>query len=138
MPGLRVLTDAVHAEGAAISAQLGHEGPAADPRGNKAAGALAEHPLPQHRRPGSPRKATPKDLDRITLRPCGLRPPARSRPASTAVEVHLGHSYLASAFLSPKINHRTDEYGGSLLNRARFGRGILRAVRDAVGDRTSR
>ena len=52
-----------------------------------------------------------------------------------AVEVHLGHSYLPSAFLSPKINHRKDEYGGSLANRARFARGILRAVRDAVGDR---
>ena len=49
--------------------------------------------------------------------------------------MHLGHSYLASAFLSPKINHRKDEYGGSLANRARFARGILRAVRDAVGDR---
>ena len=52
-----------------------------------------------------------------------------------AVEVHLGHSYLASAFLSPKINHRKDEYGGTLANRARFGRAVLRAVRDAVGDR---
>jgi 2,4-dienoyl-CoA reductase-like NADH-dependent reductase (Old Yellow Enzyme family) len=52
-----------------------------------------------------------------------------------AVEIHLGHSYLASAFLSPKINHRKDEYGGPLANRAKFARGILRAVRDAVGDR---
>ena len=49
--------------------------------------------------------------------------------------MHLGHSYLPSAFLSPKINHRKDEFGGSLENRARFARGILRAVRDAVGDR---
>jgi 2,4-dienoyl-CoA reductase-like NADH-dependent reductase (Old Yellow Enzyme family) len=52
-----------------------------------------------------------------------------------AIEVHLGHNYLASSFLSPRINHRTDSYGGSLENRARFPREIMRAVRDAVGDR---
>ena len=52
-----------------------------------------------------------------------------------AIEVHLGHNYLASSFLSPKINRRTDEYGGKLENRARLTRDITRAVRDAVGDR---
>jgi 2,4-dienoyl-CoA reductase-like NADH-dependent reductase (Old Yellow Enzyme family) len=52
-----------------------------------------------------------------------------------AVEIHLGHNYLASAFLSPRLNRRRDEYGGSLENRARFPRAIARAVRDAVGDR---
>ena len=65
-------------------------------------------------------------------------PPPRVRAIEAgfdAVEVHLGHSYLASAFLSPKINHRKDEYGGTLANRAKVARGILRAVRDAVGDR---
>jgi 2,4-dienoyl-CoA reductase-like NADH-dependent reductase (Old Yellow Enzyme family) len=52
-----------------------------------------------------------------------------------AVEIHLGHNYLASAFLSPRLNHRKDEYGGSLENRARFPRAVARAVREAVGDR---
>jgi 2,4-dienoyl-CoA reductase-like NADH-dependent reductase (Old Yellow Enzyme family) len=51
------------------------------------------------------------------------------------VEIHLGHNYLASAFLSAKLNKRTDAYGGSLENRARLARRIMRAVRDAVGDR---
>ena len=50
-----------------------------------------------------------------------------------AVEVHLGHNYLLSAFLSPKLNTRTDSWGGSIENRARFPRQVLRAVRDAVG-----
>jgi 2,4-dienoyl-CoA reductase-like NADH-dependent reductase (Old Yellow Enzyme family) len=52
-----------------------------------------------------------------------------------AVELHLGHNYLASAFLSPRLNRRRDGYGGSLENRARFAREIARAVRDVVGDR---
>ncbi|HMK63180.1 MAG TPA: NADH:flavin oxidoreductase, partial [Acidimicrobiales bacterium] len=51
-----------------------------------------------------------------------------------AVEVHLGHNYLLSAFLSPKLNTRTDAYGGSVEKRSRFPRQVLRAVRGAVGD----
>src|SRR4051794_8525292 len=133
MPGLRVLTEAVHAEGAAISAQIGHAGPVADSRGNK------RHALsPSTRFPnmsfGVSRKAKAADLERIT----SAHAAAAVRAVEVgfdAVEVHLGHSYLPSAFLSPKVNHRKDEFGGSLENRARFGRGILRAVRDAVGDR---
>jgi 2,4-dienoyl-CoA reductase-like NADH-dependent reductase (Old Yellow Enzyme family) len=49
-----------------------------------------------------------------------------------AVEVHLGHNYLASSFLSPNINKRKDEWGGSLLNRAKFARAALEAVREAA------
>ncbi len=52
-----------------------------------------------------------------------------------AVEIHLGHNYLASSFLSPLINRRTDEFGGSLENRARVARGIIGAVRDEVRPR---
>ena len=134
MPGLRVLTDAVHAEGAAVSAQIGHAGPVADPRGNKRPGALAEHPVPEHVLAASrARRSAPTSSG---SRPPTPRPRRRAIEAGfDAVEVHLGHSYLPSAFLSPKINHRKDEFGGSLENRARFARGILRAVRDAVGDR---
>src|SRR5262245_49927970 len=51
------------------------------------------------------------------------------------VEIHGGHGYLISAFLTPAFNHRTDRYGGSLENRARFLVEILRAVRNAVGSR---
>ena len=132
-PGLRVLTDAVHAEGAAISAQLGHAGPVADPRGNR------RPPLgPSRRFPnisgGVTRRATRADIERITA----AHADAARRAVEAgfdAVEVHLGHSYFASAFLSPRINHRRDEYGGPLANRAKVARGVLRAVRDAVGDR---
>ncbi len=133
MPGLRVLTDAVHAEGAAVSAQIGHAGPVADPRGNRlpALGPSTRFPNISG---GISRRAKVADIERITAAHAAAA--VRAIEAGfDAVEVHLGHSYLASAFLSPKINHRRDEYGGSLENRAKMGRGILRAVRDAVGSR---
>ena len=53
------------------------------------------------------------------------------------IEIHLGHNYLLSAFLSPKLNRRTDRWGGSLANRARFPRQVVNAVREAVGDQVA-
>ena len=51
----------------------------------------------------------------------------------TGVQIHCAHGYLASQFLSPRANRRTDEWGGSLGNRARFALEVYKAVRDAVG-----
>jgi 2,4-dienoyl-CoA reductase-like NADH-dependent reductase (Old Yellow Enzyme family) len=49
------------------------------------------------------------------------------------VDLHFGHNYLVSSFLSPRLNRRTDGFGGSLANRARLARDIARAVRVATG-----
>jgi 2,4-dienoyl-CoA reductase-like NADH-dependent reductase (Old Yellow Enzyme family) len=51
-----------------------------------------------------------------------------------AVEIHMGHGYLLSQFLSPKFNRRKDEYGGSPENRLRLPLEVVEAVRKAVGD----
>ncbi|MDT5181284.1 MAG: hypothetical protein QOJ95_5482 [Mycobacterium sp.] len=133
VPGLRRLTDAIHAEGAAISAQIGHAGPVANSRTNKAkayAPVRFFNPLSMR----FAKKATSADIDDITAAHANA---ARLAIESgfDAVEVHLGHNYLASSFLSPLINRRTDEFGGSLENRAKVARGLVRAVRQAVGDR---
>lgn len=133
VPGLRRLTDAIHAEGAAISAQIGHAGPVANSRTNKAkafAPVRFFNPLSMR----FAKKATSDDIDDITAAHANA---ARLAIESgfDAVEVHLGHNYLASSFLSPLINRRTDEFGGSLFNRAKVARGVVRAVRQAVGDR---
>ncbi|MEV6162262.1 NADH:flavin oxidoreductase [Streptomyces sp. NPDC052052] len=133
MPGLRVLTDAVHAEGAAVSAQIGHGGPVANPKGN---GAPALSPT-KHFHATSlnwAHETSVADIQRIVE--AHAEAARRAIEAGfDAVEVHLGHNYLASSFLSPRINRRTDAYGGSLENRARFAREIMRAVHDAVGGR---
>ncbi|MFI0464252.1 NADH:flavin oxidoreductase [Saccharopolyspora sp. 5N102] len=133
LPGLQKLTAAVHAEGAAASAQIGHGGPVANPKGN---GAPALSPSRHFHKTtlSFAKEATRDDLRRI------VRDHARAARMAIeagfdAVEVHLGHNYLASSFLSPKLNHRTDSYGGSLENRARFAREIMTAVREAVDDR---
>ncbi|MEQ6900919.1 NADH:flavin oxidoreductase [Nocardioides sp. YIM 152588] len=133
LPGMRALTEAVHAEGAAISAQIGHGGPVAEPRGNKAPA------LSPSRYRNKQSMSVAQEIDHAGIaRVAEAHAEAARRAIDTgfdAIEVHLGHNYLISSFLSPKINKRTDEYGGSLANRARFARDTLRAVRDAVGDR---
>lgn len=50
-----------------------------------------------------------------------------------AIEIHMGHGYLLSQFLSPKTNKRRDDYGGSIENRARFPLEVLKNVRAKVG-----
>jgi 2,4-dienoyl-CoA reductase-like NADH-dependent reductase (Old Yellow Enzyme family) len=133
VPGLRRLTDAVHAQGAAVSVQLGHAGPVADSRSNGLP-ALSPHRMFSPLALQFSRRASPADLDRVV----SAHAAAARRAIGAgfdAVELHLGHNYLASAFLSPRLNRRRDEFGGSLDNRARFARAIARAVRDAVGNR---
>src|SRR4051812_37835741 len=132
VPGLQRLTAAVHAEGAAISAQIGHAGPVADARSNKAK-ALAPvrffNPLAMR----FAKKATKDDItDVINAHADAAR--FAIEAGFDADEIHLGHNYFASSFLSPLINRRADEFGGSLENRAKVARGMVMAVRRAVKD----
>jgi len=130
LPGLRRLTDAVHGAGAAISAQIGHAGPVANGASNSApsiAPSRSFNPLSMRFH----RVATEADLDRI------VDDHARAtryaiEAGFDAVEIHLGHNYLASAFLSPRLNKRRDGYGGTLAGRATFPRRIVAAVREAA------
>ncbi|MGH3439560.1 MAG: NADH:flavin oxidoreductase [Sciscionella sp.] len=133
LPGLRKLTAAVHAEGAAVCAQIGHAGPVANPKSNKLP-ALAPSRIFHKTTLSFTHRASLDDLRRIVTAHADAARMAVDA-GFDAVEIHLGHNYLASAFLSPKFNHRTDGYGGSLANRARLSLEIVRAVREAVGSR---
>jgi 2,4-dienoyl-CoA reductase-like NADH-dependent reductase (Old Yellow Enzyme family) len=130
VPGFRRLTDTIHAEGSAVSAQIGHAGPVANAKSNKAK-ALAPvrffNPIGMR----FARKATRDDIDDVIAAHANAAVLAIDA-GFDAVEIHLGHNYLASAFLSPLINRRDDEFGGSLENRAKVARGMVMAVRRAV------
>jgi 2,4-dienoyl-CoA reductase-like NADH-dependent reductase (Old Yellow Enzyme family) len=132
LPGLLRLTDAVHAEGAAVAAQLGHAGPVANSRSNRRR-ALSASRLPSPFGLRGIRAATEQDLARVTRQYVEAARLA-VRAGFDCLEVHVGHNYLLSAFLSPNLNRRTDGWGGRLANRARLPRQVLTAVRDAVGD----
>jgi 2,4-dienoyl-CoA reductase-like NADH-dependent reductase (Old Yellow Enzyme family) len=130
VPGLRRLTEAIHAEGAAASAQIAHAGPVADASSNKAT-ALAPMRLFNPIANEFAKEATRDDIDEVLAAHANATRLAIAA-GFDAVEVHLGHNYLASAFLSPRINGRDDEFGGSLQNRATVARELVMAVRRAV------
>ena len=132
LPGLARLTDAVHGTGAKVSAQIGHAGPVANARSNGLR-SLAPTARLSAVSLGVDRRASAGDLARIVAAHGQAAAWARE-VGFDAVEVHLGHNYLASAFLSPRINRRRDEWGGDATRRAEFPRRIVAAVRERVGD----
>src|SRR6476469_126061 len=132
IPGLRKLTETIHAEGAAISAQIGHAGPLAHfrtYRGRAIAPVRAFNPAGLK----FSKRATRDDIDRV-IADHATAARFAIEAGFDAVEIHLGHNYLASSFLSPLINRRDDEFGGSLEHRAKVARGMVMAVRRAVND----
>ena len=131
--GLRRFVDAVHEQGAAANIQLGHAGPVAASTGRIG---LAPSRVFAPRALRFSRAAGEDDIARITA---NFANAARLAVGAgfDCVELHFGHGYLVSAFLSPKLNRRTDRFGGSVENRARFARQIATSVREAVGDRAA-
>lgn len=132
--GLRALTDAVHAAGGRASLQLAHCGgfskrarpPKGPSTGWNAYGTAAGRPWVRAMDEG--------DLERVIR--------AFARAAETAVdegfdaiEIHAGHGYLLSQFLSPVFNRRTDGWGGTLQGRLRLPISVIEAVVRSVGDR---
>jgi 2,4-dienoyl-CoA reductase-like NADH-dependent reductase (Old Yellow Enzyme family) len=131
LPGLRDLTDAVHREGAAASIQLSHCGFFAGPQ------VIGHRPLGASRklclyRLSYCEEMTESQIDAKTED--FVRAARLAREAGfDAVEIHAGHGYLLSQFLSPWTNHRRDRDGGSLENRMRFPAAVVAGVRQALG-----
>jgi 2,4-dienoyl-CoA reductase-like NADH-dependent reductase (Old Yellow Enzyme family) len=131
IPGLKKLTGAVHAEGALSCLQLGHAGYFA---GKKVIGTK---PLAPSRLFNLYGLSFSKEMDKAEISRATrdfVEAAELSRQAGfDAVELHLGHGYLLSQFLSPYTNRREDGYGGTLENRMRFPVETLRATRKALG-----
>ena len=156
IPGLRDLTDRVHALGAKISVQLQHAGkvatkdltdgrPLSVPSANVVAmeGVLDDlttdeiNAIVKNYGQVDPGKMF-RELDEPEIRRIIGTFAAAALRAKCAgfdgVEIHAGHGYLINEFLSRHSNHRSDEWGGALENRARFLLEILRETRAQVGN----
>lgn len=157
IPGLKAVADAVHAHGAKFSIQLHHGGlvgvedmmagrpvwvPSL-PKPFEGAGtqqisdawvqeeierAAKNPPMPKIRF----KELSLEDI-RTVIGQFAAGAVRAKQAGADGVEIHGGHGYLISGFISPKSNRRTDDYGGSLENRTRFVLEIFHAVREAVG-----
>ena len=132
VPGLRELTDAVHAEGAAASIQLGHCGNMSHKSicGCFPVGASSGFNLYS---PTFVRGLRADELPEMA-KAYGQSVCLAREAGFDAVEIHAGHGYLISQFLSPSTNHRKDEFGGTLANRMRFMEMVMEEVMKAAGN----
>ena len=131
IPGVKRITDAIHKEGAAASVQLGHCGNMSHKnicgcRPISASGGFNIYS------PTLVRGMKPSEIVDMS-KAFGQAVHLAREAGMDAVEIHAGHGYLISQFLSPYTNHRKDEYGGSLQNRMRFMRMCMDEVMKAAG-----
>jgi len=156
IPGMQKISEAIHQNGVKAAFQLVHHGRLlADLKGTmpnpEDIKVIAPSPVPRLLRaieiPESreqqketvwvrgnepPQEASKEDIKRITR--SFAEAAYRIKEAGfDAVEIHGGHGYLISQFLSPLVNRRNDEYGGSIEKRARFACEVIAAVKQKVG-----
>lgn len=131
-PDMEALTGVVHEEGGKICVQLVHAG---GQTSTKHAGRqpLAPSAVQVKQFPEVPQEMSKKDITEIAAAFGDAARRAREF-GFDAVQLHGAHGYLINQFLSPHINKRTDEYGGSIENRCRFMMEVYSEVRGAVGN----
>lgn len=133
IPRLFTLTEACHRQGALMGIQINHAGASA------MSSRIGMQPVSASRFPSKAGGEIPRGLSKEEIASIAKDYGTAAKRAVNAgfdvVEIHAGHSYLISQFLSPTTNDRTDEFGGSAENRARFCRMVIDEVRKAVGSR---
>lgn len=131
IPRLYKLVETIHKHNTKIAIQLNHAGASAVEE------RIGMQPVSASDVPNKKNGAAPRALSKeeiLHIVDCYAKAAKRAQIIGfDAVEIHAGHSYLINQFLSPLTNKRTDEFGGSYENRARFARLILEAVRKEVG-----
>lgn len=131
LPRLFKLTETVHKHGACIGIQINHAGASAQSARTQMQPVSASD-IPSKAGGEIPRPLEKEEILQI-VKKYGQAAKRAQAAGFDTVEIHAGHSYLISQFLSPLTNHRTDEFGGSAENRARFARMVLEEVRAQVG-----
>lgn len=131
IPRLFKLCETVHSHGACIAVQINHAGASAlSSRINMQP--ISASNLPSKKGGEIPRPLQKEEITAI-VKKYGEAAKRAQVAGFDAVEIHAGHSYLISQFLSPTTNNRTDEFGGSKENRARFAKMVMDEVRSQVG-----
>lgn len=132
LPGLTRLVAAIHAEGAKAAIQLGHAG------GHTRIDVSGEPPIAPSAIPHVVQEGTTETIVPLEMSPARIEESIlayatsaerAARAGFDVVEVHAAHGYLISQFLCPAENLRTDAYGGSVENRARFGCRVIAAIK---------
>ncbi len=132
IPGLQKLTETVHNEGTAASIQLGHCGYFASKKviGKTPVGASRKYNLFRN---SFCKAMTGKEIEE-KIEDFGNAALMAKKAGFDAVEVHAGHGYLLSQFMSPFTNRRNDRYGGSVENRMRFPAEVIERIKKYVGN----
>jgi 2,4-dienoyl-CoA reductase-like NADH-dependent reductase (Old Yellow Enzyme family)/thioredoxin reductase len=128
IPGLKKLTDAIHENGGKACIQLWQAGMAA--AGTPGAEIIFPSDLPLG--PGKVIPAASKETIAKVVSDFGKAARRAVEAGFDAIEYHAAHNYSPHAFLSPAMNHRTDEYGGTPENRARYLLECIRAIRSNI------
>ncbi len=131
IPRLFLLCEKVHKHGACIGIQINHAGASA------VSSRIGMQPVSSSNIPSKDGGEIPRPLEKEEIYEIVKKYGEAAKRAQTCgfdcVEIHCGHSYLISQFLSPTMNKRTDEFGGSPENRARFAKLVIEEVRRQVG-----
>ncbi|TFI74820.1 FAD-dependent oxidoreductase [Carnobacterium divergens] len=132
LPGLWKFNEVMHSYGACTSVQINHAGASAYGLRLEGKQAVSASNIPSKKGNAVPRPLLKEEILEI-VKKYGEAANRAQRAGFDCVEIHAGHSYLVSQFLSPLYNQRTDEFGGSPENRSRFAKLIVEEVRRAVG-----
>ncbi len=134
IPGWKALIERVHRYGAKFFIQLGHDG-----RQGRSLGKTGQlervgpSPVACPYVGEIPRELSIDDIQEIVAQ-FGSSAARAKEAGIDGISIHAAHGYLIAQFISPSANKRTDRYGGTLENRLRFPREIIREIRKQVGD----
>lgn len=131
VPGFWEFNERMHAYGACTSVQINHAGASAYGL-RLTEQQVSASDIPSKKGNPIPRPLTIEEIQNIVKSYADAADRAK-RSGFDCVEIHAGHTYLLSQFLSPLYNKRTDMYGGSHENRSRIVREVVEAVRESVG-----
>ena len=131
MPRYYQLVESLHKDGATVAIQINHAGASAS-SARTGVETVSSSNVPTKVGGEIPRPMTKEEI-LTTVKKYAEAARRIQAIGFDAIEIHCGHSYLMSQFISPYYNKRTDEFGGSVENRLRFPRMILEAVRKEVG-----